>query len=73
MKDEPIYATGETPQAGDVVECLPGNGAYHPDHVIREGEQYTVVEVDGGYLFFADNYGWWPTRFALVEREGVRL
>jgi hypothetical protein len=30
------------------------------------------VEIDGGYLYFSDNYGWWPTRFALVERGGVR-
>ena len=70
---ESRYYGGETPQIGDVVECLPGEASYVPEHEISEGEQYEVVEVDGGYLFFADNYGWWPTRFALVEREGVRL
>ena len=68
VDDDGRYFTGETPEIGDVVECMPGEGSYTPDHEIREGEHYTVVEIDGGYLFFEDNYGWWPTRFALVER-----
>ena len=65
---ENVYETGETPEVGDVIECLPGEGAYHPGHEIREGEQYTVCEIDGGYVFFSDDYGWGPARFALVSR-----
>jgi len=67
---ECVYATGESPCVGDVVECLPGEGSY-PN--LSDGEHYTVAEIDGGYLFwpepgFPGGYGWWPTRFALVER-----
>jgi hypothetical protein len=71
--DDSTYETGETPEVGDVIECLPGEGAYLPGHEISEGKQYTVAEIHGGYVFFKDYYGWWPTRFALVERDGVRI
>ncbi len=67
--NDAIYATGEEPEAGDLIECLPDEGAYHPGHEIKGGEQYKVVEVDCGYVFFDDDYGWWPTRFALVSRD----
>ncbi len=65
-----VYETGERPEVGDVIECLPGEGSYcNERHSIVDGEQYTVVEIDGGYVFFEDDYGWWPGRFALEERN----
>ena len=72
--DDVTYETGETPEVGDVVECLPGEGSF-PN--LTEGEQYTVVEVDCGYLYwpepgYPNGYGWGAARFALVERNGVR-
>lgn len=67
-----LYASGQEPCVGDIVECLPDEGSYVPGlpgDGIREGEQYEVLEIDGGYLYFADNYGWWPTRFILITRK----
>jgi len=73
VSNEGNYSTGEMPEVGDVVECLPGEGGGTSEHEVNEGEQYTVTDVDCGYLFLdKDEYGWWPTRFALVERNGVR-
>lgn len=71
---EGAYETGEMPEVGDVIECLPGEGSFP---TLTEGEQYTVAEIDGGYLYwptldFPNGYGWSPARFALVERSGVR-
>lgn len=67
-----LYASGQEPLIGDTVECLPEEGAYVPGLPgggIREGEQYEVLEIDGGYVYFADDYGWWPTRFSLIKRK----
>lgn len=65
---EDLYCGGEEPRVGDIVEVVPEEGSNTPEHEVLEGERYEVVEVDGGYIFFDDDYGWWPTRFVLIYR-----
>lgn len=62
--DEGTYYDGEQPEVGDIIECLPEEGSF-PN--LKELEQYTVEEIDGGYVFFEGN-GWWPARFCLISR-----
>jgi len=69
--DEGTYYDGEQPEVGDVIECLPEEGSFPS---LKEFEQYTVEEIDGGYVFF-DGNGWWPARFCLISRgpsEGMK-
>jgi hypothetical protein len=55
MSAEGTYYNGEFPEVGDVIECLPDNGSFPK---LKEFEQYTVEEIDSGYVFF-DGDGWW--------------
>lgn len=64
MSAEGTYYNGEFPEVGDVIECLPDNGSFPK---LKELEQYTVEEIDGGYVFFEGD-GWWPSRFCLISR-----
>lgn len=63
--NEGTYYEGEIPEVGDVVECLLDEGSF--PH-LKEFEQYTIEEIDGGYVFF-EGKGWWPSRFCLISRR----
>ncbi len=62
------YYNGESPEIGDVIECLEDEGSF-PN--LQEFEQYTVEEIDCGYVYIEGD-GWWPSRFVLVARAGAK-